>query len=58
VHHSKIHIEKSIKMQQCIKILLFSIYVEVMRAVMVKDGRLSVRMNAEETGLDRNRIEF
>jgi len=30
--------------------------VEVVRAVMVKDRRLSVRMIAEETGLDRNTI--
>ena len=28
--------------------------VEVVRAVMAKDHRMSVRMNAEETGLDKN----
>jgi len=28
----------------------------VVRAVMVKDRRLSVRMIAEETGLDRNAV--
>jgi hypothetical protein len=30
--------------------------VEVMRAVMAKDGRLSVRMIAEETDLDKNAV--
>jgi hypothetical protein len=30
--------------------------VEVVRAVMVKDRRLSVSMITEETGLDRNRV--
>jgi hypothetical protein len=29
VHHSKIHKEKSSKMQQCIKILLFRIYMKL-----------------------------
>ena len=29
VHHSKIHEEKSNKMQQCIKILLFTIYMKL-----------------------------
>jgi len=31
-------------------------YVEVVQAVMVKDRRLSVRMTAEETGLDKNAV--
>ena len=30
--------------------------VEVVRAVMAKDHRLSVRMTAEETGLDKNAV--
>ena len=30
--------------------------VEVVRAVMAKDRRLSVRMNAEETGLNKNAV--
>jgi DNA-binding IclR family transcriptional regulator len=30
--------------------------VEVVRAVMVEDGRLSVRMIAEETGLVKNTV--
>jgi len=30
--------------------------VEVVRAVMAKDHRLSVRMIAEETGLDKNAV--
>jgi hypothetical protein len=29
MHHSKIHKEKSNKMQQCIKILLFRIYMKL-----------------------------
>jgi hypothetical protein len=33
VHHSTIHKEKSNKMQQCIKILLFHIYMNVVRHV-------------------------
>jgi transposase len=31
-------------------------YVEVVRAVMAKDRRMSIRMTAEETGLDKNAV--